>query len=221
MDTGVIIISVLLAVVGMILSGTVHEWAHAFTAKRLGDDTAERQGRLTLNPTAHIDPIGTILFPALGAAMGGVLFGWARPVPYNPARFGRGVTMRRGTMLVAVAGPLSNLALAVVCALLLRAVVVAGGHPTLENPDTLAALALLLQFGVRINVVLFVFNLLPIPPLDGSKVMAALLGDRHPAVQFVEEYRLWLFIGLLLIGLPLLAVPLSALERLIFSLAVG
>src|SRR5689334_23219884 len=94
----------------LILSLTVHEWAHAYSAFRLGDDTASRQGRLTLNPIPHIDPIGTILCPLLG-----IPFGWAKPVPVNPLRFNRGVSMRTGMMITAAAGPLSNLVLAVLC----------------------------------------------------------------------------------------------------------
>src|SRR5512134_1879423 len=97
----------------LLLSLSFHEWAHAWSAHKLGDDTAERMGRLTLNPLAHIDPLGTILLPLLG-----VPFGWAKPVPVNPARFRRGVHMGRGMMITSAAGPLSNLLLATVCAVL-------------------------------------------------------------------------------------------------------
>src|SRR5437867_2736516 len=95
----------------MILSLTVHEYSHALTARRLGDDTAEQLGRLTLNPLAHIDPIGTIALPIL-LSFGPLFFGWAKPVPHNPLRFSPGVNRRTGTMLVAAAGPISNLLLA-------------------------------------------------------------------------------------------------------------
>src|SRR5215831_21359818 len=98
----------------LLLSLTVHEWAHAWSAYRLGDDTASMQGRLTLNPIAHIDPIGTLILPLLG-----VPFGWAKPVPVNPTRFRRGVNMSRGMMITAAAGPLSNVALAVLSAIAL------------------------------------------------------------------------------------------------------
>jgi Zn-dependent protease len=141
----------------LVLSLTVHEWAHAYSARRLGDDTAERQGRLTLNPISHIDPIGTLLLPFLG-----VPFGWAKPVPFDPTRFRRDVDMRTGTAIVAVAGPLSNLVLAVFCivvyGLMLRF--------SVEND----ALEVLLRNGFFLNIVLALFNMLPIPPLDGSRL---------------------------------------------------
>jgi Zn-dependent protease len=117
----------------LLLSLTVHEWAHAFAASRLGDDTAERMGRLTLNPIPHIDPLGTVILPLLN-----IPFGWARPVPVNPVRFTRKLSMSAGMMIVAVAGPLSN-------------------------------------------VVLAVFNMLPIPPLDGSRIADGLMPLRYRA----------------------------------------
>ncbi len=150
------------------LSLSVHEWAHAWTARRLGDDTAERLGRLTLNPLAHVDPVGTLLLPLLG-----VPFGWAKPVPVQPHRFHPGVTMRTGMMLTAVAGPIANLCLAGICIVLLAVVV-------RFRPDALGhgqAAGLLLQTMVFLNVVLAVFNALPIPPLDGSRVADALVPE--------------------------------------------
>src|SRR5215468_292941 len=113
LPTGPELLNRLMYVPILILSLTVHEWAHAYSAFRLGDDTAARQGRLTLNPLPHIDPFGTILCPLLG-----VPFGWAKPVPVVPSRFRRDVNMRTGMMITAAAGPLSNLALAVVCTVL-------------------------------------------------------------------------------------------------------
>ena len=142
----------------LVLSLTVHEWAHAFSARKLGDDTAERQGRLTLNPIAHIDPIGTILLPILG-----VPFGWARPVPFNPARFTRNLELRTSVMLVAAAGPFANLVLAVLCIVILGLLL----RFSVEND----ALIQLLQHGFTLNVILAVFNMLPIRPLDGSSVI--------------------------------------------------
>lgn len=147
-----------MGVIVLTLSLSVHEWAHAWSAFRLGDDTASRQGRLTLNPLAHIDPVGTLLLPLIG-----VPFGWARPVPVNPTGFRRGVSMSGGMAVTASAGPLSNLVLAIVCAVLLGLQLRAGfGNP---------ALAALLQWGLSINVSLAVFNLLPVPPLDGSRIL--------------------------------------------------
>lgn len=162
----------LVVVVPLLLSLSVHEWAHAWSAMRLGDDTAARLGRLTVNPLAHIDPLGTLLLPLLG-----VPFGWAKPVPINPARFRRQVSMRMGILLTAAAGPLSNLGLAAVCAALLGLAYRFGSILIVSQP----ALAQLLQIGVLMNAVLAFFNLLPIPPLDGSRIVDALVPDRGRA----------------------------------------
>ena len=105
------LLDALMRLIPLVLSLSVHEWAHAWSAHRLGDDTAQRQGRLTLNPISHIDPIGTILMPLFSP----IPFGWARPVPFNPANFTRNIQMRVGVMIVAAAGPLSNLVLAILC----------------------------------------------------------------------------------------------------------
>lgn len=201
-------------VVAMILSLTVHEWAHAFAAKRLGDSTAEREGRLTLNPLSHIDPIGTIVFPALGAALGGFIFGWARPVPFRPGAFRRDVSVRTGIFWVAVAGPLSNLVLAVVCGAVLKGLLMTVGPEALAS-GSLAGLSMLLHVGLTLNVILALFNLLPVPPLDGHKVLASVAGPSHPAVRFVEENQLWVFILVLFLGYRLLGPPIMLLTSLI------
>lgn len=156
----------LMILIPLWLSLSVHECAHAWAAKWLGDDTAERMGRLTLNPLAHIDPIGTILLPLLG-----VPFGWAKPVPVQPHRFRQDVNMRTGMMITAIAGPISNLCLAAICIVpfvLLRHFrpdVFQQGHP---GPELLGQM-------VGLNVILAVFNMLPIPPLDGSRVADAFM----------------------------------------------
>jgi Zn-dependent protease len=146
----------------VILALTVHEWAHARVALELGDDTALQQGRLTLNPLAHLDPIGTVLLPLLG-----VPFGWAKPVPIDPSRFRPEVTMEKGLLLAAAAGPLANLVLAMASALGLR-LAAAGGvlHP---------AAGFLLTQSVAVNLALALFNLLPIPPLDGGRIADGLI----------------------------------------------
>jgi Zn-dependent protease len=155
--------------VPLLLSLTVHEWAHAYCAYRLGDDTAKRQGRLTLSPLAHIDPIGTLLLPMLG-----IPFGWAKPVPVNPIRFRRSISMRRGMMLTAAAGPFSNLLITLACA-------VVYGLLARFRPDLLGrygAVPALLHTAIGMNLALAMFNMLPIPPLDGSRVVDGLLPVR-------------------------------------------
>ncbi len=148
-------------VVVLFFSVIVHEVAHGYLALLNGDPTAKLSGRITLNPIPHIDPIGTLLLPALLVLSGArLLFGWARPVPVNPMNF-RNYTW--GELTVSAAGPLSNLALAVVFALLLRL--------NLGN----VGLMKLAYYGVSINIFLALFNLIPIPPLDGSHVLAAVL----------------------------------------------
>jgi Zn-dependent protease len=156
----------------VLLSLTVHEWAHAWTAWRLGDDTAKMLGRVSLNPVDHIDPVGTLLLPLLG-----VPFGWAKPVPINPVRFRAGVNMPLGVLLTAAAGPISNLLLAVLgCAAL--AVVTTFASPELPHGLDSRAYAVVYQFVqslVLINILLACFNLLPIPPLDGSRIVDAVM----------------------------------------------
>jgi Zn-dependent protease len=156
----------LMLLIPLILSLSVHECAHAWAAWRLGDDTAAVMGRLTFNPLAHIDPIGTVLLPLLG-----VPFGWAKPVPVNPLRFTRRVSMRTGMMLTAVAGPLSNIALALGAVVLWAIVVRFAPFDDRGNKAAQDLLGLL----AMLNVILASFNMLPVPPLDGSRVVDALV----------------------------------------------
>lgn len=150
-----------LRVIVLLLSLCVHEFAHAWAAFRLGDDTAARQGRLTLNPFVHADPIGTYLLPLIGAPIG-----WAKPVPFDPSRFRRDISIGFGTLLVKVAGPAANVVLAVVAAVVLGVVFRVSPEALSESSP---GLALLIQLVVT-NIGLAVFNLLPIHPLDGGAV---------------------------------------------------
>ncbi|MBN1947578.1 MAG: site-2 protease family protein [Bradymonadales bacterium] len=207
---------ILLTVVAMVLSSAVHEWAHAMVAFKLGDDTAARQGRLTLNPMSHIDPVGTLIMPAVGA-MVGFLFGYARPVPVTPVRFTRRFNMGTGMLLVALAGPLSNLVMAFCCAGLLKVGALVGGAEIYGSNELAHMLGALLFVGVWLNIVLCLFNLLPIYPLDGSRILEGLLPRRHHRWLEVMHQQGMLFMLLVFfIGMRLLSGPIGSLARLIF-----
>jgi len=190
------------------LSLSVHEWAHAWVAWRLGDDTARLAGRLTLNPLAHIDPVGTLLLPLLG-----VPFGWAKPVPVQPHRFHQGVNMRSGMMRVALAGPVSNLVLAALSLMLLM-LLVRVGLVSADPADPIHALIFLM---ILVNVLLASFNALPIPPLDGSRVADALMpAPLRPAWEgFLQMGPLALVAVLILprlTGVQLFYWPISGMQ---------
>lgn len=168
-----IIFKAIAYLVPMILSLTVHEYSHARVAYYLGDDTASMQGRMTLNPLSHIDPIGTLVIPLVALFAGGLpLIGWAKPVPVQPVRFSRKVSMRMGMALTAIAGPLSNFLLAMLSLVLFR--ILLPGRPlstTMGEPGAMASLQYLLTVMVYMNMGLGIFNLLPLPPLDGSRLL--------------------------------------------------
>lgn len=197
----------------MILSLTVHEYFHAFISAKLGDDTAKQAGRLTLNPIAHIDPIGTVLIPLAGLLSNVPFFGWAKPVPVNPIRFKRGLRMKTGMMLVSAAGPLSNLLFGTLMALLIGLIAHAVGtqeliHKLSSEQNLTVALVRLVGWMVIINIGLFIFNLLPVPPLDGSGVLAGLLPDRFQGILVsLGRYSFILFIGILLVGGRFIGYP--------------
>jgi len=186
-----------------ILSLTIHEWAHAWSAFRLGDDTAASQGRLTLNPIPHIDFFGTILLPLLSP----IPFGWAKPVPVNPARFRRGVSMAGGMAVTASAGPISNLLLAVAGAVAIGLVYRLA--PETRSADS-TAMPILTQL-VVLNVSLAVFNLIPVPPLDGSRVVAWLMPRAlQDGWRQIEGFAPLLLIAVFMFGGRLAAGPMNA-----------
>ncbi len=160
----------------LIMSIVIHEVSHGVAANLLGDPTAKYEGRLTLNPLKHLDPFGSVLLPVMTYLVGGFIFGWAKPVPYNPYNL---KNQRWGPALVGGAGPASNILVALVFALALRAV-------SVSAPASLVAILTTIVF---INILLAIFNLVPIPPLDGSKVLFALLPERFHNFQFfLEQY---------------------------------
>ncbi len=180
--------------VPMVLSLSFHEWAHAFSAHLLGDDTARGMGRMTVNPLAHIDPLGTLLLPAISIAATGVaFFGWAKPVPINPARFRRTIRVGPGLALSAAAGPAANVALGLLAGLALGLWRRTGAMPP--------AAGTLLGATMAVNAGLAVFNLVPVPPLDGSRVLAALL-PRNAAASYARFAAFSPILLIVLISVP-------------------
>lgn len=190
----------------LLLALTAHEYAHAWTANKLGDPTARAQGRLTLNPLVHLDPVGTL-------ALLFFRFGWAKPVPVNHLYFDN---PRRDLMWVALAGPLTNLGLAAVSALILR---VFGGLSVGPGLFWLVSpLVLMLRWSVIYNVVLAIFNIIPIPPLDGGRVLGGLLPPQQAATYSrIEPYGMVLLLLLILTGAVgiVMAPPINLLITLL------
>lgn len=188
--------------VALVLALSFHEAAHAFVAKRLGDDTAEALGRLTLNPLAHLDPVGTIALLVAGV-------GWGKPVPVNPDNFR---SPRVDNLKVALAGPLSNLLLALIFA----------GFNLLFGPDPGSLASLFTGMIIWFNLLLMFFNLIPIPPLDGSKVLHLFLSER--AYFFLEIYGFYFLFGLIVLmwlGIPLLSTLIFTPTQFLFQLLTG
>jgi Zn-dependent protease len=198
-------------IIPLMLAIVFHEIAHGWTARALGDPTAEEQNRLSLNPLRHVDPIGTIILPGILKLVGAPVFGWAKPVPVNKERLRN---PRFGMMAVAAAGPGMNLALGLLAAVaigLLARPFIDGGQPS----ATWIFIALNLQNFLVINIFLALFNLLPIPPFDGSHIVEGLLPERA-AAQY-DRFRVFGFplVFILLIGLPMLVPGLSIVEKVV------
>ena len=191
----------------LIMSVVIHEVAHGYAARAYGDRTAEYQGRLTLNPLKHLDLMGSFIVPALSFFLGGFIFGWAKPVPYNPYNLKPG---RWPEAFVALAGPLANFSLAVLFSLILR-FSLSGGY---ASPAFLHIVALV----VFVNLLLMVFNLMPIPPLDGSKLFFALFPEKLYVMRgFFERYGFILVIIFIFFIWQFIAPLVSVL----FSLFTG
>ena len=204
MNFGIIAIQV----VALFMALTFHEFAHGWVARRLGDKTAESLGRLTLNPKDHIDPFGTIMVPAMLILMNSpVVFGWAKPVPINPYNFRN---PRKGMMWSALGGPLINLLLAGGLAVILKSMIYTG--------VTLKPLLIFLIVAVQLNVFLAVFNLIPIPPLDGGRVLVGLLPPvQAAAFSRIEPYGFLIVIALMYFNIldRFLLYPIAVVLRLL------
>jgi Zn-dependent protease len=194
----------------------LHEVAHGWVAKHLGDKTALMMGRLTLNPIKHIDPLGTIIVPGLMMLAGGAIFGWAKPVPVTWQNL---KNPKRDMALVALAGPMANLGMAFLWALIARVGVM------LASTSQWASIPMIYMgyIGIQLNLVLMVLNLLPLPPLDGGRVMTSLLpGPLAYRFSRIEPYGFFILIALLMSGIlwKLLGPPVALLVDL-FSLVAG
>lgn len=191
----------------LIMSVVIHEVSHGFAARFYGDHTAEYEGRLTLNPVKHIDPIGSVFVPVISYMFGGFVFGWAKPVPYNPYNLKPG---RWPEAFVALAGPLSNISLAVIFSLIFRL-----------TPEPSAGFLLITTSIIYVNILLAVFNLMPIPPLDGSKLLFALFPEKiYRLRNFFERYGLVLVILFIFFVWQLIAPVINLVFGFLTGLAI-
>lgn len=214
MDNLTLIQRIVVWILPVVFAITVHEVAHGWVAKKFGDNTASQLGRLTLNPIKHVDLVGTLLLPGLLLITGtGFIFGWAKPVPVDPRNF---TNPRRDMAIVALAGPVSNLLMALFWALLAR-IGVTINIEAVSLPLIYAGAA-----GISINLVLALLNMLPIPPLDGSRILTGIL-PYELAVQYNKLERFGFIIILALMYAQLLnvilAYPLFELQKVFFSIA--
>ena len=227
MQSGDLIIAVFEFVL-LIFSLSVHECAHAWMASRLGDQTAREMGRVTLNPVAHVDPVGTLILPALMifgpfigfSLFGGMLIGWAKPTPVITRNFRKIV---RDDNLTTVAGPASNLLIALVAFTVLAVIILLQGQLPQQGSvmTNVQALVILCRLAIQVNLVLFFFNLLPIPPLDGSRILRNLLPynavQRYDRIPIWASYLLMIFFGPMILRLllgPSMAVVYFALRHI-------
>ncbi len=200
----------IIQITALVLSVVVHEIAHGYSAFLLGDPTAKYAGRLTLNPFKHLDPVGSFLVPVLLIiSQVGVVFGWARPVPYNPYNLR---DQKYGPAIVGVAGPLSNIFLALVAGVMIRAFLVSG-----YDGLGLTILALI----VRVNLLLTVFNLLPIPPLDGSKLLFTFLPISQHTKSMLEHYGFIILFAFLFIFSSVFLLVFNVVARYFSEIVIG
>ena len=188
------LLGLLFTIPGVLIAITFHEFAHAWAADKLGDDTPRMEGRLTLNPMSHLDPVGSIMLLFAG-------FGWGKPVNVNPRNYNRDISMEKADALVSIAGPIMNFILAIILTLIYCAIYKFGGLALLSS-NVMAIIMTMIMYAIAINVGLGVFNLIPLPPLDGSKVIKPIL-PYNAKVWFENNERTfyYIFVGLWIFGL--------------------
>lgn len=205
MNVEAIILKIAESLPGFLLAIVAHEWAHGYIAKKFGDDTAEKSGRLTLNPAAHIDPMGTVIFPLIGVTMGWMVIGWAKPVPVDVRNF---KNYKKGIFWVSFAGPLTNFILGTISSLMYAIIAI-------YVPQTFGYYEItlnMLRYSIFINFLLGVFNLIPLPPLDGSRMVSAFLkGEALRKYEEVARYTPMIF--LVIIALSFMGI--STLGRIL------
>ncbi|MFZ3020246.1 MAG: site-2 protease family protein [Minisyncoccia bacterium] len=197
--------SVILSLIILILSVVLHEVAHGYAAKWQGDETASALGRLSANPLRHIDPFGSVIFPALTYMLGGFVIGWAKPVPINPANFRN---QRWGEGFVAGAGPATNILLAIIFSVVFRYLNLGQGA------------MLIAQYIILINIVLALFNLIPIPPLDGSRILSSIFPSVRGFFYKIERYGIILPIIFAMLAWQFFFPLVDAIFRLLTGVAM-
>lgn len=211
------IFDILIQYICLLFSLCVHEASHAKTAELCGDNTARFMGRITLNPLAHIDPIGTVIMPLLMITTHIPLIGWAKPVPVNPRNFRN---MSRGNILVSLAGPASNLLLVIVFTFVLRVLILFFDHvPGIFSVSVFEPMLHVMVLMLSINLALTLFNLIPVPPLDGSHLLYEIIGPKGQ--QFMDQIGPYGIIVVFLFGGKLISGPFLALLNLIIGFALG
>ncbi len=190
----------IITVPALVLAIVCHEVSHGFVAYRLGDPTAKMLGRLTLNPISHVDPIGTIIMPMILFMTGAPVLGYAKPVPINPMNF---KNPKKDMAVSAAAGPITNLLIAILSSLTIAVIIIplSAVLPAVITKTILMPLALMLQYSIKINLFLAAFNLIPIPPLDGGRVLVGFL-PHNQAVSYskIEPYGFIIIFGLIIVG---------------------
>lgn len=203
-------IDFIFAIAVLIISVVIHEVSHGYSANILGDPTAKYAGRLTLNPIKHLDPIGSVLVPVITFLLGGFIFGWAKPVPYNPYNL---KNQKWGPAIVGASGPLANFLMVILFGLIIRF----GAGQAFFTPALFEILSLI----VFINLILGVFNMVPIPPLDGSKVLFAFLPYRWQHIQeFLEHYGFFILLIFIFFFFRLLLPIVLGLFKIITGTAL-